>query len=225
MAKAELNGGEMKEYKRLTKSGSYCGDEIDWEDVEEIYDRLAEFEDAIENGELRCVKDKTVLEMQLKVGDTVWLPNRIWDGDIENYPVIAVGKDCVAGEYFVVEDEEQEPIYWCDVKVGEDIFLTREQAEKTLFELEQDKTIKLPCNIGDTVYVITKLTNSGKWVLSNDYANSAHIVLSVYLNRNKPPKFQIMNMYGTVSLDDFGKTVFTTKAQAEAKLKELEGKK
>lgn len=73
---------------------------------------------------------------------------------------------------------------------------------------EQGRLIKLPYKIGDTVYEITGATTRGyDWK---------------YLTYEKA------YVHGTVfNLDrlyDIGKTVFLTKSEAEAKLKELRGK-
>lgn len=70
---------------------------------------------------------------------------------------------------------------------------------------EQGRLISLPCKLGDTVYEITGTTTRGyDWK---------------YLTYEKA------YVHGTVfnldSLYDVGKTVFLTKSEAEAKLKEL----
>ena len=72
---------------------------------------------------------------------------------------------------------------------------------------EQGRLIKLPCKVGDTVYEITGATTHGyDWK---------------YLTYEKA------YVYGTVfnlgRLNDIGKTVFLTKSEAEAKLKEFRG--
>lgn len=59
---------------------------------------------------------------------------------------------------------------------------------------DKSKFIELPCNVGDTVYAIV-----------NPYISSAYICETKFI----------------VSLfDSFGKTVFLTREEAEAKLKE-----
>ncbi len=72
---------------------------------------------------------------------------------------------------------------------------------------EQGRLIKLPCKVGDTAYEITGATTHGyDWK---------------YLTYEKA------YVHGTVfnlgRLYDIGKTVFLTKSEAEAKLKELRG--
>ena len=81
---------------------------------------------------------------------------------------------------------------------------------------EQGRLIKLPCKVGDTVYVPTR-----------DFISElkiAHIAISKnntffhwMLNAGIYP-----NLYG-FSVDKIGKTVFLTKSEAEARLKELRG--
>lgn len=72
---------------------------------------------------------------------------------------------------------------------------------------EHGRLIKLPCEVGDIVYEITGATTRGyDWK---------------YLTYEKA------YVHGTVfnldRLHDIGKTVFLTKSEAEAKLKELRG--
>ncbi len=83
---------------------------------------------------------------------------------------------------------------------------------------EQGRLIKLPCKVGDTVYCIEnkeiytctvgKISiskNNGVWVEINFPKEMPDIVAIEY------------------NPDDFSKTVFLTKSEAEAKLKELRG--
>lgn len=85
---------------------------------------------------------------------------------------------------------------------------------------EQGRLIKLPCKVGDTVYCIEnkeiytctvgKISiskNNGVWVEINFPREMPDIVAIEY------------------NPDDFSKTVFLTKSEAEAKLKELKGGK
>lgn len=103
-----------------------------------------------------------------------------------------------------------------------------QQAVDRLAELEDaiesGELVRLPCKVGDTVYVIDQLVNSREWVLSNDYTGWEYVVTDIYLNADRLPLFKITHRYGTEKLEDFGRTIFVDKSQAEAKLKELEGK-
>ena len=90
-------------------------------------------------------------------------------------------------------------------------------------KLEQGKMIELPCKVGDTVYL--------PWLYSGvcaiAYLTVTHIILDAeksYIRTNF--ETDIEDYYeeykgGQYDFNDFGKIVFTNKAEAEAKLKEL----
>jgi hypothetical protein len=90
-------------------------------------------------------------------------------------------------------------------------------------KIENGTLIELPCKVGDKIFFVEQLVNSGEWVLCNDYSSEDYIVTDIYLNINKEPKFRVKNLYGTLKLSDFGERAFLTKAEAEQKLKELKG--
>ena len=78
---------------------------------------------------------------------------------------------------------------------------------------EQGRLVKLPCKIGTEVYDITWWDNVQEKVVvkGKAYYRTVH-------------KHKITKLPFTYSdIDDFGKTVFLTKSEAEAKLKELRG--
>lgn len=91
--------------------------------------------------------------------------------------------------------------------------------EKTLGEIADyllaNGVIVPPCKVGDKIYMlVTRKTHSfvfeeGKKMLRVD--NQHTFIKQTYLTR--------LNFFKV--LDDFGKTVFLTKEQAEEKLKEL----
>ena len=81
---------------------------------------------------------------------------------------------------------------------------------------EQDRLIKLPCKVGDTVYV--KMASCCKTHYAEaEVRDFVHfiscgfcaVVTSKYFDKENIP------------FSEFGKTVFLTKSEAEAKLKEL----
>ena len=72
---------------------------------------------------------------------------------------------------------------------------------------EQDRLIKLPCKIGDTVYEIAGATTHGYGYVWK------------YLTYEKAYVHE--TVFNLFRLNDIGKTVFLTKSEAEAKLKEL----
>ena len=75
--------------------------------------------------------DNGVIVSPCKVGDAVYLPRKNDWGDILSYEVIEVGID-QDGLFFVINDEDQEHILIDEI--GEEVFLTREEAEQTLEE-------------------------------------------------------------------------------------------
>ena len=80
---------------------------------------------------------------------------------------------------------------------------------------EQGRLVKLPCKKGDTVYNITWWDDVQEKVLvkGKSYYRTVH--------KNKVTK----STFSYLDIDEFGKTVFLTKSEAEAKLKELRGGK
>lgn len=74
---------------------------------------------------------------------------------------------------------------------------------------EQGRLIKLPCKVGDTVYVIV-----GKKI-------SAQKIQRATIDSEM--KIEFCTKRRGFALFDVGKTVFLTKSEAEAKLKELRG--
>ena len=81
---------------------------------------------------------------------------------------------------------------------------------------EQGRLIKLPCKVGDTVYVPTR-----------DFISELRIA-HIAISKNNTFFHWMLNagIYPNLdgfSVDKIGKTVFLTKSEAEAKLKELRG--
>lgn len=77
---------------------------------------------------------------------------------------------------------------------------------------EQGRLIKLPCKVGDTVYYINPNENT---------VNE----LVVYSFAIRPLQhFACDYMGARLNFNQFGKTVFLTKEEAEKKLKEMENK-
>ena len=78
---------------------------------------------------------------------------------------------------------------------------------------EHGRLVKLPCKKGDTVYNITWWDDVQEKVVvkGKTYYRTIH--------KHKVSK----STFGYTDIDDFGNTVFLTKSEAEAKLKELRG--
>lgn len=72
---------------------------------------------------------------------------------------------------------------------------------------EQGKLLRLPCAVGDTVYEVS------------DGGIRKHKIVCIYLDEDNVPKLDL-GWHCTI-LDNFGKTVFLTREEAEAALKEL----
>jgi hypothetical protein len=110
--------------------------------------------------------------------------------------------------------------YWEHKQVAE--YLKKLKEYKDLEE--QGLLLRLPCKVGDTVYQISEnfiepctveTIFLGNYMDRNgNYCNMAEI----YYDRDDYP-YVSTEIYFT----DIGKTVFLTKAEAEAKLKELRG--
>lgn len=147
----------MKEYKRLTKKGSYYDkddhdldlvlelDENHYEIVQDInvickkLNRLAELEDKIENG--------TLIELPCKVGTTLYF---IYNRPLADKPNLTPRIHETSNWYFDIDEKgiaistrspygyNGEYFYY----LGEMVFLTKAEAEKKLEELKNENTCK-----------------------------------------------------------------------------------
>ena len=77
---------------------------------------------------------------------------------------------------------------------------------------EQGRLVKLPCKVGDTLYRL----------VPNLYREYVEIKIAQFVI-NKNGIYFITDKGVSWSADKIGKTVFLTKSEAEAKLKELRG--
>ena len=82
---------------------------------------------------------------------------------------------------------------------------------------EQGRLVKLPCKVGDTVYAIIYDYEV------EQYAIKKSEIIEVRENINGIFFVSLINK-PAFKFNDFGKTIFLTKSEAEAKLKELRGK-
>lgn len=106
-----------KNYKRLTDTG------IPTITPDDVYNRLYELENAIENG--------TLVFLPCKVGDKIWrLVDNWYETMIVEYTVekIFVGKDCV----LYIQDQ-----MWHIPWTIDEVFFTKEAAEKALEEMKK----------------------------------------------------------------------------------------
>ena len=85
-------------------------------------------------------------------------------------------------------------------------------------KIENGTLIELPCKVGDTVYYET-FTRNGR----QSMGIQGHTVLGVRVM--VMAKNNYGDMWTEIPLSCFGKDAFLTKAEAEAKLKELQEKR
>lgn len=83
---------------------------------------------------------------------------------------------------------------------------------------EQGRLLKLPCKVGDTVYAIG--FNNNKPIIYESVVLSILITEKEIAFNVKVDEFEINSQ---LKQSMFDKTVFLTKSEAEAKLKELRG--
>ena len=93
---------------------------------------------------------------------------------------------------------------------------------------EQGKLLKLPCAVGDTVWYWDKEYDPIEEAPFEGYISGYEIVSAktIYIIIN--PKSNFKSWFPCdvkLEIDDFGKTVFLTREEAEATLKELRDKK
>ena len=90
------------------------------------------------------------------------------------------------------------------------------QLQKYENAIENGELVRLPCKVGDTVYTISR-NEIADWTVETVTISRECTDLVLYNSK----KGSVV----TVSASSFAKNWFTDKAQAEAKLQELEGKK
>lgn len=111
--------------------------------------------------------------------------------------------------------------YWEHKQVAEYLRKLKEYEDLE----EQGRLIKLPCKVGDTVYVngVLGCGEAERYrVIRVDY----HSTLGTGRNEFYIEALLCADLDSSIAFYDkqFGKTVFLTKAEAEAKLKELRGR-
>lgn len=98
---------------------------------------------------------------------------------------------------------------------GENSYTFKDLLVKKLGEYEdleeQGRLLKLPCKVGDTVYYI------------NPDKNTINELVVYGFDIRPLQRFVYDYMGARLNFNQFGKTVFLTKSEAEAKLKELRG--
>ena len=80
---------------------------------------------------------------------------------------------------------------------------------------EQGRLVKLPCKVGDTVYVLVEMDDNEKYTrVKND------VVKSFYISPDNIPMIEFTYIWHDTYINDFGKSVFLTREQAEQALKQ-----
>ncbi len=86
--------------------------------------------------------------------------------------------------------------------------------------IDKSLIVELPCKVGDTVYKVCDIESVHRQILEMEVLT---IEMSneevVYLKTKK----KYLYNFGRVTFDDFGKTVFLSREEAEKKLKEYKG--
>ena len=87
-------------------------------------------------------------------------------------------------------------------------------------KIENGTLIELPCKVGDTVYWVFELVKNNLEILEGK-------IRGLSISQNNTSWFSVIYEYGLTFehtfKDCWNKTVFLTKAEAEKKLKELQG--
>lgn len=83
-------------------------------------------------------------------------------------------------------------------------------------KIESGQAVVLPCKVGDKFYEVIPGLPVREWIVDEFIISKERIVIFGWLNTGKGGFWKFW-------VDDFGKTIFTTKEAAEAKLKELRG--
>ena len=115
-------------------------------------------------------------------------------------------------------------------EIREDCSLYKVCLDRKIFEKlqhyedleEQGRLIELPCKIGDTVYYIN---THNRLSLFKNTVYEAKVVRFVTTRYGTSIVIQIRNEYGCTELyseNNYNKTVFLTKEEAEAALKEVD---
>lgn len=110
-------------------------------------------------------------------------------------------------------------VEWSDRKLQKDYTVLQKWLKelKAFREFEkQGRLLWTPCAVGDMAYFLDKCENCGEWRISE------HIISDILINVDRPPLFKAGNRRGTVKLEEFGKTVFLTRREAEEELDRME---
>lgn len=106
-----------------------------------------------------------------------------------------------------------------DVRCGEcdGLFIFRDDAEKVADHILADGWTRLPCKVGDTLYTVANRKDRGKTIVEVK-------VLVITFDRVKTVGVEAGKDYGMIydlfRFDEFGKTIFPTREEAENALRD-----
>lgn len=127
-------------YENCDTCEEYCPDlnEDNCPCLQEILEKLAEYEDLEEQGKL--------LKPPCKVGDIIWVNGVLGVGEIEEYKVIKVDYHSTLGtersEFYIVAILASNPensMGFYDKEIGKTVFLTKSAAEQALKEKKDEE--------------------------------------------------------------------------------------
>jgi hypothetical protein len=108
-----------------------------------------------------------------------------------------------------------------DFHMDEEYTILKNRLAKLEDKIERGELVELPCKVGDEIYIVSKLGIEefavkaiSFTILDHDCWGTNYIQ---FVDKNGHRKFNYQ-----VYFSEIGKTVFLTKAEAEAKLKEKE---
>ena len=95
------------------------------------------------------------------------------------------------------------------------------QAENAELRARLKKAVELPCELGSPLYIIDETRDTDSWEL-NPCVTHKYYAAEVTVCENGDFLFQVETSTSYKRLR-FGEDIFTTRAEAEARLKELKG--
>ena len=100
-------------------------------------------------------------------------------------------------------------------------YIEKLQAENAELRARLNKAVELPCELGSPLYIIDETRDTDSWEL-NPCVTHKYYAAEVTVCENGDFLFQVETSTSYKRLR-FGEDIFTTRAEAEARLKELKG--